>query len=86
MSVCGEREDEGKPTQEKTHPLDPKNTFAFLFLSPLDSKNTFAFLFLFSLFPRQVKPGACAVESLPAPGSQYASDVCKGELARLMRR
>ena len=72
MSVCGEREDEGKPTQEKTHPLDPKNTFAFLFL--------------FSLFPRQVKPGACAVESLPAPGSQYASDVCKGELARLMRR
>jgi hypothetical protein len=33
-----------------------------------------------------VKPGACAVESLPAPGSQYATDVAKGELARLMRR
>ena len=46
--------------------------------------------FDFSIIPlpktKKVKPGACAVESLPAPGSQYASDVCKGELARLMRR
>lgn len=40
-----------------------------------------------SLLPSDlVKPGACAVESLPAPGSQYASEVSKGELARLMRR
>ena len=40
-----------------------------------------------SLLPSDlVKPGACAVESLPAPGSAYAHGVSKGELARLMRR
>ena len=31
-------------------------------------------------------PGAMAVESLPSPGSQYASEVSRGELARLFRR
>jgi hypothetical protein len=68
---CGERK---KVTKEKL-------TFALdLSLFSLPSS-------LPSLFhATQVKPGACAVESLPAPGSQYASDVCKGELARLMRR
>ncbi|BDA44783.1 hypothetical protein COCOBI_06-2610 [Coccomyxa sp. Obi] len=31
-------------------------------------------------------PGACAVESLPAPGSEYASQMAKGELRRLFKR
>ncbi len=30
--------------------------------------------------------GACAVESLPAPGSEYASQMAKGELRRLFLR
>ena len=33
-----------------------------------------------------VFPGACAVESLPAPGSEYASQAAKGELRRLFAR
>lgn len=33
-----------------------------------------------------VRPGACAVESLPAPGSAYAQGTSKGELIRLFRR
>jgi len=33
-----------------------------------------------------VRPGACAVESLPAPGSAYAQGTSKGELVRLFRR
>ena len=31
-------------------------------------------------------PGACAVESLPAPGNEYASHMAKGELRRLFKR
>lgn len=31
-------------------------------------------------------PGACAVESLPAPGNEYASQMAKGELRRLFKR
>lgn len=33
-----------------------------------------------------VRPGACAVESLPAPGANYAQGASKGELIRLFRR
>ncbi|CAL5230013.1 g13455 [Coccomyxa viridis] len=33
-----------------------------------------------------VYPGACAIESLPAPGSEYASHAAKGELRRLFAR
>jgi hypothetical protein len=33
-----------------------------------------------------LSPGACAVESLPAPGSEYASQMAKGELKRLFHR
>ncbi|EIE18854.1 hypothetical protein COCSUDRAFT_59782 [Coccomyxa subellipsoidea C-169] len=33
-----------------------------------------------------LRPGACAVESLPAPGSEYASQMAKGELKRLFHR
>jgi hypothetical protein len=33
-----------------------------------------------------VKPGACTVESLPAPGNEYASQMAKGELRRLFHR
>lgn len=33
-----------------------------------------------------VFPGACAIESLPAPGSEYASQAAKGELRRLFAR
>ena len=33
-----------------------------------------------------IYPGACAVESLPAPGSEYASQAAKGELRRLFAR
>ena len=33
-----------------------------------------------------VYPGACAIESLPAPGSEYASQAAKGELRRLFAR
>jgi len=33
-----------------------------------------------------VYPGACAIESLPAPGTQYASEAAKGELRRLFAR
>lgn len=51
-----------------------------------ERKNSFCSLSTKKKKQKKVKPGACAVESLPAPGSQYASDVSKGELARLMRR
>ena len=33
-----------------------------------------------------VYPGACAIESLPAPGSEYASQAAKGELRRRFAR
>ena len=33
-----------------------------------------------------IYPGACAIESLPAPGSEYASQAAKGELRRLFAR